>query len=66
MRNNNIVLGVIILVAAFAIYIALPLNHPVWLENAVSWGQDTPRDLKDITRGLDLSLIHISEPTRPY
>ena len=55
MRNNNIVLGLIVLLAIVAFYIALPLNHFTWLESAVSWGQDTPRDLRDITRGLDLA-----------
>ena len=55
MRNNNVVLGLIALLAAFAIYISLPVNHPAWLESAVSWGQDVPRDLQDITRGLDLA-----------
>ncbi len=55
MRNNNIVLGLIVVLAIVAFYIALPINHFTWLESAVSWGQDTPRDLRDITRGLDLA-----------
>jgi protein-export membrane protein SecD len=54
MRNNTIALILILLLAAVALYIVLPVQHPTWLESALSWGQTTPRDLEQFKLGLDL------------
>jgi protein-export membrane protein SecD len=54
MRNNNAVLAGIILLFLASLYIALPIQHPTWLEKAVAWGSDIPRDLENLTLGLDL------------
>ncbi len=54
MRQNNAVLAGIILLFLVSLYIALPVDHPTWLEKAVAWGSDAPRDLKNLTLGLDL------------
>lgn len=55
MRNNNMVsLVLVILLAVFAAYIALPVEHPAWLERALSLGSDSPRDLQHYKLGLDL------------
>ncbi len=54
MRHNNAVLAGIILLFLFSLYVALPVDHPTWLEKAVAWNSDVPRDLKNLTLGLDL------------
>ena len=54
MRHNNAVLAGIILLFLFSLYVALPIDHPTWLEKAVAWNSDVPRDLKNLTLGLDL------------
>lgn len=53
MRNNTIILTLVVIMAAIVIYIALPVQHPLWLENAVST-RELPRDLENLKLGLDL------------
>lgn len=55
MRNrNSIVLGLILLLALFTLWIALPIEHPRWVKQALVWQQPPEyRDLK-IRQGLDL------------
>ena len=53
MRPNVVSLIAIALLAALVLYIALPLDHAAALENLLG-GTDSPRDLRDIARGLDL------------
>ncbi len=54
MRNNTLVLIGILILTAIALYIALPIDHPDWLERGVNPGTDMPRELRDIKLGLDL------------
>ncbi len=54
MRYNTIVLLVITLLTAAAAYLVAPIDHPVWLEQALTWGGDETRDLRDFKLGLDL------------
>ncbi len=54
MRNTMISLILIVLLALVALYIALPVGHPAWLESAVSRGADVTRDLGTYSLGLDL------------
>lgn len=51
--RNNLALVFIILVAALAIYIALPIQHPSWFSNIVAPHQAKEQAL-DLRRGLDL------------
>lgn len=55
MRNrNSIVLGLIVLLALFTLWIVLPIEHPRWAKQALFWQQPPEfRDLK-IKQGLDL------------
>lgn len=54
MRNNTTVLAAVILLFLASLYIALPIDHPAWLENAIAPGADNSRDLRNLTLGLDL------------
>ena len=54
MRNNTIWLIVILLLVGVALYIALPVNHPTWLESAMPGSAEAPRDLSQLKLGLDL------------
>ncbi len=54
MRNTTIALILIVVLALAALFIVLPLDHPDWLNKAVSGGAETPRDLKEFRLGLDL------------
>jgi protein-export membrane protein SecD len=54
MRNNTLVLIGILILTAIALYIALPIDHPDWLERGVSPGTEMSRELRDIKLGLDL------------
>jgi protein-export membrane protein SecD len=54
MRNNTIALVLIVLFALAGLYIVLPVDHPAWLERAVSGGAELPRDLEQFKLGLDL------------
>ncbi len=53
MRNNTIVLVLILLLAAVSIYLSLPLNHFGWLEQSLG-AEGIPRDLEYPKLGLDL------------
>ncbi|MEM7538183.1 MAG: protein translocase subunit SecD [Chloroflexota bacterium] len=53
MRNNNGILITIVSLILISLYIALPVDHPSWLESAVSSGDNT-RDLRNLKLGLDL------------
>jgi protein-export membrane protein SecD len=44
----------ILLLAAIALYIVLPVGHPDWVERAFSLGSETPRELAEFKLGLDL------------
>ncbi|RME54130.1 MAG: protein translocase subunit SecD [Caldilineae bacterium] len=54
MRNNTVNISLIVLLFLAAFYIALPIEHPGWLEEAMAPGENTSRDLKNLTLGLDL------------
>ena len=54
MRNSTISLVLVLLLAALTLYVVLPIDHPVWVDQAFSLGSETPRDLKDFKLGLDL------------
>jgi len=54
MRNNTIYLIIVLVLAAMAIYIVWPTNHPFWLEQFVAWGGQETRDLRNLKLGLDL------------
>ena len=54
MRNNSVTLVGILLLFAVSLYIALPIDHPLWLEEALAPGENTQRDIRDMTLGLDL------------
>lgn len=51
MRNAKISLALIVVLAALALYIVLPVPHPQWLVRSENVGQPTPLELK---LGLDL------------
>ena len=51
MRNAKISLALIVVLAALALYIVLPVPHPQWLVRSENTGQPTPLELK---LGLDL------------
>ncbi|MBX3051387.1 MAG: protein translocase subunit SecD [Caldilineaceae bacterium] len=52
--NNTVALIGILLLFAAALFVALPIDHPLWLEEALAPGENTQRDLRDMTLGLDL------------
>jgi len=55
MRNTTTIALILIVVLTLgALYIVLPLDHPDWLNRAVSRGAETPRSLKEFRLGLDL------------
>jgi protein-export membrane protein SecD len=54
MRNSWISLVLVLLLAAAALYVVLPIDHPVWVDRIFSLGSETPRDLTDFKLGLDL------------
>jgi protein-export membrane protein SecD len=54
MRNNTIALVLIVLFTIAGLYLVLPVDHPSWLERAVSGGAETVRDLGPFKLGLDL------------
>ncbi len=53
MRSNVVSLIGIAVLATLVLYIALPLEHAAALEDLLG-NADGPRDLRDLTRGLDL------------
>lgn len=54
MRNNTITLVGILLLFVVSLYVALPIDHAPWLEEALAPGENTQRDIRDMTLGLDL------------
>lgn len=55
MRNNNtLVLVGIVILFLISLYIVLPIQHPAWMERALSFGRETPIDLTELKLGLDL------------
>ena len=53
-NNNSLTLVGILLLFVAALYISLPIDHPLWLEEALAPGENTQRDIRDLTLGLDL------------
>ena len=54
MRNQHVYVGIILCLFAVSLFVALPIDHPAWLEEALAPGMDTQRDIRDLTLGLDL------------
>ena len=54
MRNQIIVVVVIACLFAASLFVALPIDHPAWLEEGLAPGVDTQRDIRELTLGLDL------------
>ena len=54
MRNQVIVVVVIACLFAASLFVALPIDHPAWLEEGLAPGVDTQRDIRELTLGLDL------------
>ena len=54
MRNQYVLVVVISLLFAAALFVALPIEHPAWLEEGLAPGEDTQRDIRELTLGLDL------------
>lgn len=54
MRNQIIVVVVIACLFAASLFVALPIDHPAWLEEGLAPGLDTQRDIRELTLGLDL------------
>jgi protein-export membrane protein SecD len=53
-KHNTLVLIGIIILFLISLYIVLPVQHPAWMERALSFGSETPRDLTALKLGLDL------------
>ena len=54
MRNQHVYVVIILCLFAVSLFVALPIDHPAWLEEALAPGVDTQRDIRDLTLGLDL------------
>ena len=54
MRNQYILVVVIVCLFAGSLFVALPIEHPLWLEEALAPGPNTQRDIRELTLGLDL------------
>ena len=54
MRNQYILVVVILCLFAGSLFVALPIDHPAWLEEGLASGPDTQRDIRELTLGLDL------------
>ena len=54
MRNQHVYLVIILCLFAGSLFVALPIDHPSWLEEGLAPGVDTQRDIRDLTLGLDL------------
>ena len=54
MRNQHVYVGIILCLFAVSLFVALPIDHPAWLEEGLAPGVDTQRDIRDLTLGLDL------------
>ncbi len=54
MSRTTIALILIGILTIVALVIVLPYQHPSWMNQAVSFGSETPRSLNDFKLGLDL------------
>ena len=54
MRNQHVYVVIILCLFAGSLFVALPIDHPAWLEEGLAPGVDTQRDIRDLTLGLDL------------
>ena len=54
MRNTIISLVLIVILFLVSLYIALPVDHPDWLNRTLARGSGTGRSLKEYKLGLDL------------
>lgn len=54
MRNRYVMVVVILLLFAASLFVALPIDHPLWLEEGLAPGENTQRDIRELTLGLDL------------
>ncbi|MYC93647.1 MAG: protein translocase subunit SecD [Caldilineaceae bacterium SB0661_bin_32] len=54
MRNQLTYVLLILCLFAGSMFVALPIDHPVWLEEGLAPGPDTQRDIRELTLGLDL------------
>ncbi|MYH62251.1 MAG: protein translocase subunit SecD [Caldilineaceae bacterium SB0675_bin_29] len=54
MRNQYIFVALIMCLFAGSLFVALPIDHPLWLEEGLAPGVDTQRDIRELTLGLDL------------
>lgn len=54
MRNQLAYVVLILFLFAGSLFVALPIDHPVWLEEGLAPGPDTQRDIRELTLGLDL------------
>ena len=54
MRNQLVYVVLILCLFAGSLFVALPIDHPVWLEEGLAPGVDTQRDIRELTLGLDL------------
>ena len=54
MRNQYILVVVIVCLFAGSLFVVLPIEHPLWLEEALAPGPNTQRDIRELTLGLDL------------
>lgn len=54
MRNQLTYVALIFILFAGSMFVALPIDHPVWLEEGLAPGPDTQRDIRELTLGLDL------------
>ncbi len=52
--RNTLMLGLIILLALLAFYIALPIEHPTWVKNLLVWQQPPEYRSLEFKQGLDL------------
>jgi len=54
MRNQYVFVVLIMCLFAGSLFVALPIDHPLWLEEGLAPGVDTQRDIRELTLGLDL------------
>ncbi len=54
MRNQLVYVFLILCLFAVSLFVALPIDHPLWLEEGLAPGVDTQRDIRELTLGLDL------------
>ena len=54
MCNQYVFVVLILILFAGSLFVALPIDHPLWLEEGLAPGVDTQRDIRELTLGLDL------------